>query len=146
MMKKNKESEGIIMNDFQFQNTTKVYFGKNQLHHLHEEVLKYGDKVLVAHGGEFIQNSPLYSNVLDELKSHGITVYELGAVEPNPRHTTVNRGAALCKEHGIQTTLAIGGEVQQSIVVKLLQQQHYQKQIIFGIWLKEKLNGKMPWL
>lgn len=109
MMKKNKESEGIIMNDFQFQNTTKVYFGKNQLHHLHEEVLKYGDKVLVAHGGEFIQNSPLYSNVLDELKSHGITVYELGAVEPNPRHTTVNRGAALCKEHGIQTTLAIGG-------------------------------------
>ena len=32
------------MNDFQFQNTTKVYFGKNQLQHLHEEILKYGDK------------------------------------------------------------------------------------------------------
>ena len=28
------------MNDFQFQNTTKVYFGKDQLGHLHEEVLK----------------------------------------------------------------------------------------------------------
>ena len=27
------------MNDFQFQNTTKVYFGKDQLGHLHEEVL-----------------------------------------------------------------------------------------------------------
>lgn len=27
------------MNDFQFQNTTKVYFGQNQLQHLHEEVL-----------------------------------------------------------------------------------------------------------
>lgn len=25
------------MNDFQFQNTTKVYFGKDQLGHLHEE-------------------------------------------------------------------------------------------------------------
>lgn len=97
------------MNDFQFQNTTKVYFGKNQLSHLHEEILKYGDKVLIAHGGEFIRKAPVYANVLNELKSHQITVYELGAVEPNPRHTTVNRGVALCRKHGIQTVLAIGG-------------------------------------
>ena len=47
------------MNDFQFQNTTKVYFGKNQLKNLHNEVLKYGNKILIAHGGEFIKNSPL---------------------------------------------------------------------------------------
>lgn len=97
------------MNDFQFQNTTKVYFGKNQLSHLHEEVLKYGDKVLVAHGGDFIKNSPLYQKVIDELESNGVQVFELGAVEPNPRHTTVNNGVALCKDNGIQTTLAIGG-------------------------------------
>lgn len=97
------------MNDFIFQNTTKVYFGKNQLQHLHEEVLKYGQKVLIAHGGEFIKNSSLYGKVIDELQSNGITVYELGAVEPNPRHTTVNKGVAMCKEYGIQTVLAIGG-------------------------------------
>lgn len=97
------------MNDFQFQNTTKVYFGKNQLSHLHEEVLKYGDKVLVAHGGNFIKNSPLYQKVIDELESNGVQVFELGAVEPNPRHTTVNNGVAICKDNGIQTTLAIGG-------------------------------------
>lgn len=97
------------MNDFQFQNTTKVYFGKNQLSHLHEEVLKYGDKVLVAHGGDFIKNSSLYQKVIDELESNGVQVFELGAVEPNPRHTTVNNGVAICKDNGIQTTLAIGG-------------------------------------
>lgn len=97
------------MNDFQFQNTTKVYFGKNQLEHLHEEVLKYGDKILVAHGGDYIKNSPLYKNVIDELQSNGITVYELGAVEPNPRHTTVNKGVLICRKHSIQTVLAIGG-------------------------------------
>lgn len=97
------------MNDFIFQNTTKVYFGQHQLHHLHEEVLKYGDKVLVAHGGTFIYQSPLYEKVIKELKDHGIQVFELGAIEPNPRHTTVNRGVALCKEHHIQTVLAIGG-------------------------------------
>ena len=97
------------MNDFQFQNTTKVYFGKNQLQFLHEEVLKHGTKVLVAHGGEFIKNSPLYGKVTSELEANGIEVFELGAVEPNPRHTTVNRGVAMCKENGIQITLAIGG-------------------------------------
>lgn len=39
------------MNDFQFQKTTKVYFGKDQLGHLHEEVLKHGKNVLVVYGG-----------------------------------------------------------------------------------------------
>ena len=97
------------MNDFQFQNKTKVYFGKNQLQHLHEEVLKYGDKVLIAHGGECIKNSSLYQNVIEELKTNGIEVFELGEVEPNPRHTTVNKGVAICKNKGIQTILAIGG-------------------------------------
>lgn len=63
------------MNDFQFQNTTKVYFGKNQLHHLHEEVLKYGNKVLIAHGGYYIENLPLYKNVINELESNHIQVY-----------------------------------------------------------------------
>ena len=36
------------MNDFQFQNTTKVYFGKDQLGHLHEEVLKYGKSIQLS--------------------------------------------------------------------------------------------------
>lgn len=97
------------MNDFQFQNTTKVYFGKDQLHHLHEEVLRYGDRVLLAYGGSSIKRNGLYDKVIDELKSNGITVYELPGVEPNPRHTTVNKGAALCKEHNIQSVLAVGG-------------------------------------
>ena len=124
------------MNDFQFQNTTKVYFGKNQLSHLHE-VLKYGNKVLIAHGGNFIKNSSLYQKVIDELESNHIQVFELGAVEPNPRHTTVNKGVKICKENDIQTVLAIGG--------KRLLQQHCRIVIIFGIWLKEKYLGKMLW-
>lgn len=97
------------MNDFIFQNTTKVYFGKDQLGHLHEEVLKYGNKVLVATGGKFILELPAYKNSIKELKENGIEVFELQNVEPNPRHTTVNKGAAICKKEGIQVLLAIGG-------------------------------------
>ena len=97
------------MNDFTFQNTTKVYFGKNQLSHLHEEVLKYGHKILVATGCKFILDLPAYKDTMEELKSHGIEVFELRDVEPIPRHTTVNKGVAICKKEGINVVLAIGG-------------------------------------
>ena len=97
------------MNDFQFQNTTKVYFGTNQLHHLHEEVLRYGDKVLLVYGGSSIKRNGLYERVVEELLKNQITLFELSGVEPNPRHTTVNKGVAICREHGIQVVLAVGG-------------------------------------
>ncbi len=97
------------MNDFQFQNTTKVYFGKDQLGHLHEEVLKYGKSVLVVYGGGSIKKNGLYDKVKKELKDNNIEVYELAGVEPNPRHTTVNKGAKICKENNITAVLGIGG-------------------------------------
>lgn len=97
------------MNDFQFQNTTKVYFGKNQLQHLHEEVLKYGNKVLLVYGGGSIKKIGLYDKVIHELTSNDIEVFELAGVEPNPRHTTVNKGVSICKQNHIKVVLAIGG-------------------------------------
>ena len=97
------------MNNFIFQNTTKVYFGKDQLKHLHNEVLKYGNKVLIADGGEYIKKLPVYQNVINELINHGIEFFELGSVEPNPRHTTVNKGVKICKENEISSVIAIGG-------------------------------------
>ncbi len=38
------------MNDFVFQNTTKVYFGKDQLKSLGAELKKYGQRVLLVYG------------------------------------------------------------------------------------------------
>lgn len=57
------------MNDFQFQNTTKVYFGKDQLQNLHTEVLKHGSKELFAYGGGSLKRTGLYDKVIEELKN-----------------------------------------------------------------------------
>ena len=38
------------MNDFIFHNPAKVYFGKNQLEHLPEELAAFGTKVLMVYG------------------------------------------------------------------------------------------------
>jgi len=51
----------------------------------------------------------LYDKVMKELKDNHVEVYELAGVEPNPRHTTVNKGAKLCKENNITAVLGIGG-------------------------------------
>ena len=97
------------MNDFQFQNITKVYFGKKQLSNLSNEVLKYGNKVLLTYGGGSIKKIGLYDKVINELTSNNIEIYELANIEPNPRHTTVNLGAKICREHDIKVVLAVGG-------------------------------------
>ncbi len=97
------------MNDFIFQNTTKIYFGKNQLGHLGEEIKNFGEKVLLVYGGGSIKKIGLYDRILSELEKVGVEIFELAGVEPNPRHTTVNKGAKICHEKNIQILLAVGG-------------------------------------
>ena len=97
------------MNDFIFENTTKVYFGKNQLKNLGAELKKYGERVLLVYGGGSIKKIGLYDKVIKEIESAGLKCFELSGVEPNPRHTTVNRGAEICKRNEIDVLLAVGG-------------------------------------
>ena len=97
------------MNDFIFHNPDKVYFGKNQLGHLSEELLNFGKKVLLVYGGGSIKRNGLYDSIVKIAKEGGIELFELSGVEPNPRHSTVNKGAAICKEKNIDVVLAAGG-------------------------------------
>lgn len=101
------------MNDFIFANSTKVYFGKDQINHLPKELERFGKKVLLVYGGGSIKRSGLYDQVMELLKD--FTVYELPGVEPNPRHTTVNKGAAICKENRVDVILAVGGGTNSAI-------------------------------
>ena len=43
-----------------------------------------------------------------ELNKAGLTVFELPGVESKPHHTTVNKGAAICKKEGVVVVLAAG--------------------------------------
>lgn len=97
------------MNDFIFHNPDKVYFGRNQLTHLSEELLKFGNKVLLVYGGGSIKKNGLYDSIKEIAKKDGIELFELSGVEPNPRHSTVNRGAEICKRENISIVLAAGG-------------------------------------
>ena len=97
------------MNDFIFHNSDKVYFGRDQLQHLPDELLKFGKKVLLVYGGGSIKRNGLYGKIMESMKENDIRVFELSGVEPNPRHATVNKGAAICQREKIDVILAAGG-------------------------------------
>lgn len=97
------------MKNFVYNIPTKVYFGENQLKNLHTEIAVFGKKVLLTYGGGSIKKSGLYDAVKAELDKAGMTVFELSGIEPNPRFSSVRKGAELCKKEGIDVLLAVGG-------------------------------------
>ncbi len=98
-----------MLQDFIYRNPTKVYFGKNCLDHLGEEAAACGKRALLVYGGGSIRRNGVYDKVCAALRDAGIEWDELSGVEPNPRHTTANRGAALCKEKKTDLVVAVGG-------------------------------------
>ena len=88
---------------------TKVYFGGDQLSNLGPELKKFGKRVLLCYGGGSIKKIGLYDKIVTEIKKAGLELFELSGIEPNPRVTSVNRGAQICKDENIDVLLAVGG-------------------------------------
>jgi alcohol dehydrogenase YqhD (iron-dependent ADH family) len=97
------------MNNFIYDIPVKVYFGENQLGNLGEELKKFGNRVLLTYGGGSIKKIGLYDKVVAEIKNAGLELFELPGIEPNPRVSSVNEGAAICKKEKIDVLLAVGG-------------------------------------
>lgn len=97
------------MQNFIFQNPTKLIFGKDQLVHLKTEIPRYGNKVLLVYGGGSIKRSGLYEKVMSLLNEIDAQVFELSGVEPNPRVSTARKGVEICKQEGVEFILAVGG-------------------------------------
>ena len=49
-----------MLGDFSYCNPTKLYFGKNALEGLKEELPKYGKNVLLVYGGGSIKKNGIY--------------------------------------------------------------------------------------
>ena len=97
------------MENFTYQNPTKLIFGKGQLEQLKNEIPSYGNQVLLVYGGGSIKRNGLYDQVIGKLKEIHVKVFELSGVEPNPRISTVRKGVEICKSEGIDFILAVGG-------------------------------------
>ena len=98
------------MNNFIFENRTKVYFGKGGVkEYLGCLLKKYGHTVMLAYGGGSIKRNGVYDEVMSILNVQGKTVIEFSGIMPNPTYQKVQEGAKLARENHVDLILAVGG-------------------------------------
>jgi len=97
------------MDNFIFQNPTKIIFGKGAENGVGKEISNYSKKILLLYGGGSIKKTGLYDKVITSLSGEEIEYIELSGVKPNPRLSLVQEGIKICRENNINFILAIGG-------------------------------------
>lgn len=98
------------MNNFIYENKTKVYFGKGGVkEYLGCLLKKYGETVMLAYGGGSIKTNGVYDEVVSILNAQKKRIVEFSGIMPNPTYEKVQEGARLAREKGVDLILAIGG-------------------------------------
>lgn len=98
------------MNNFIYENKTKVYFGKGCVKEYLSCALKhYGSNVMLAYGGGSVKKNGVYDEVMEILKAAEKTVTEFSGIMPNPTYAKVQEGARLVRENSVDFILAVGG-------------------------------------
>ncbi len=98
-----------MLGNFTYCNPTKLYFGKDALNGLNEELPKYGKNVFLVYGGGSIKKNGIYDKVVAILKANGKNVYEDAGVMPNPTVEKLNEGIERAKKAKADLILAVGG-------------------------------------
>lgn len=94
---------------FEFQNPTRLIFAAGALSRLGEVASEYGRKALLVTGGGSVKRNGTYGSAVASLKAAGVEFAECSGVEPNPRITTVARGAQIARTEGCDLVIALGG-------------------------------------
>ena len=98
-----------MLGNFTYCNPTKIYFGKDALSGLKEELPKYGKNVLLVYGGGSVKKNGIYDKVCAILKECGKNVFEDAGVMPNPTVEKLHEGVRRAREAKADFILAVGG-------------------------------------
>lgn len=94
------------MNNFKFQNPTKLIFGKGMIKEL-SKAIPADKRIMVTFGGGSVKKNGVYQQVQKALEDHNYI--EFWGIEPNPSIETLRKAIALGKENNIDFLLAVGG-------------------------------------
>lgn len=97
------------MNNFIFQNGTKVYFGKGCVKEYLACLTRPADTILLAYGGGSIKRNGVYDEITGILKEAGKTIVEFSGIMSNPTYAKVQEGAKLARDNHVDMILAVGG-------------------------------------
>lgn len=126
------------MNNFIFQNPTKIIFGKGTIAALASQI-PADSNIMITFGGGSVKANGVYDQVVTALKGHRFI--EFWGIEPNPAVETLRKAVAECKAHNVDYLLAVGGG---SVVdgTKLIAAAVYSDHDAWDIVLNPKLIGR----
>ena len=98
------------MNNFIFENGTKVFFGKGCVKEYLACLTKgYGDTIMVVCGNDSVKKSGIYDEVVSILNRTGKQLAEFLGITASPTYAEVLEGAKLARKHQAGLLLGVGG-------------------------------------
>ena len=94
------------MLNFEFQNPTKLIFGKGSIAKI-ERQFSRPTKIMLTFGGGSVKRNGVYDQVINALKGHEIV--EFWGIEPNPKVETLRKAVELGKQETVEFIIAVGG-------------------------------------
>jgi hypothetical protein len=94
---------------FDFQLPTKIYFGPGKIGLIAKYIRPIGKKPLIVTGKSSMRRLGILDKVTGLLKKGGIDSVVFEGIEPNPRHTTCDKAAALARQEGCDLIIGLGG-------------------------------------
>ena len=94
------------MNNFIFQNPTKLIFGKGMIKEIASQI-PAGKKIMITFGGGSVKKNGVYEQVVEALAGREYT--EFWGIESNPSIETLRKAIAQGREFGADFLLAVGG-------------------------------------
>lgn len=98
-----------MLGNFIYSNPTKLYFGKEALDGLKDELQNYGKRVQLVYGKGSVKENGIYDKVVAILKACDKEIIEDGGVMPNPTTDKLNEGCEIARKNNVDFILAVGG-------------------------------------
>ncbi|MCK4656625.1 MAG: iron-containing alcohol dehydrogenase, partial [candidate division Zixibacteria bacterium] len=94
---------------FVWANSTRVIFGAGEFEKLGDEAAAIGKHACIVTGKSSTRRTGVLDKAVDLLKQAGVESTVFDQVEPNPRSTTIDRGAGIVNENGCDFVIGLGG-------------------------------------
>ncbi|MFA5179774.1 MAG: iron-containing alcohol dehydrogenase [Syntrophales bacterium] len=97
------------MQNFIYENPTKIIFGQGQIKRIGQEAARFGEKVLLVYGQGSIKKNGVYDQVMSSLSESQLEIVEFAGVRSNPVLSHAVQGIETAKREGVDVILAVGG-------------------------------------
>lgn len=97
------------MSQFVFSNTTTVYFGKDKLYNIVNEIKHYGKRILLVTGKRSAERNIAIPTVSEYINKAAEKTITFAGIVPNPTTEQIDAGIMLCRREQCDLIIAIGG-------------------------------------